>query len=103
MNTSPIPADEFDTLATLCKTCHVQRLEFFGPSVTRNFHPRCSALDFPVTLEPCSPGEHYERNFGFPEFVDALLSHRVDLVETGALRNPYFLRHVNATKMIDAA
>jgi hypothetical protein len=48
--------------------------------------------------------EHYERYFGLLESLQELFARHVDLVEIGAMRNPYFIRRVNESrKLIYAA
>ena len=95
---------ERTTLAELCQRHRVRRLEVFGSAADGTFKPESSDLDFLVEFYPLGPGEHYEAFFGLWEDLKALFSRKVDLVEPGAMRNPYFIRRVNESrKLIYAA
>jgi len=85
-------------LIELCKRHHVRKLDVFGSAATADFDSDESDLDFLVTFEPCSPAEHYERYFGLIEDLEALFGRHVDLVEESAMRNPYFVREVQASR-----
>ncbi|MFP4501309.1 MAG: nucleotidyltransferase family protein [Candidatus Hydrogenedentota bacterium] len=87
-----------EQLAELCRRFHVKQLELFGSAAREAFDAETSDLDFLVEFEPCAPADHYERYFGLLEGLEALLEKPVDLVETQAITNPYFLRRVNETR-----
>lgn len=89
-----------DELAELCRRFRVLRLEVFGSAADGTFDPTRSDLDFLVTYEPLSPGEHYESYFGLWEGLQELFTRKIDLVEPGAMRNPYFIRSVNESRKI---
>lgn len=89
-----------DELTGLCIRYHVRRLELFGSATGDRFDPKTSDLDFLVVFDSCTPSEHYERYFGLVEALESLLGRSVDLVEADAVRNPYFLRHVNESRAL---
>lgn len=92
--------DKREELAALCRRYRVLRLELFGSGVDDTFDAAESDLDFLVTFEACTPSEHYDRYFGLVESLESLFGRAVDLVEAGAMRNPYFIRHVNESKRL---
>ncbi|MBI4558151.1 MAG: nucleotidyltransferase domain-containing protein [Candidatus Hydrogenedentes bacterium] len=92
--------DKRQALVELCRTYAVHRLESFGSATNGSFDARESDLDFLVTFEPCTPGEHYERYFGLLESLESLFGRTVDLVEAQAMRNPYFIRQVNESRKL---
>lgn len=100
MSAEPMIEGKHEALVELCRKYSVLRLELFGSATGASFDAAESDLDFLVTFGPCTPGEHYERYFGFLESLEALFERRVDLVEAGAMRNPYFIRRVNETKRL---
>jgi hypothetical protein len=51
-----------------------------------------------VEFLSCTASEHYERYFGLIEDLERLFAKQVDLVEAGAVRNPYFLKALNDTR-----
>jgi len=87
-------------LERICKQYGVERLELFGSAASGEFNPEKSDLDFLVRISPCTPGDHYERYFGLKETLEKLFGLNVDLVESGAMRNPVFIRHVNENRQL---
>jgi predicted nucleotidyltransferase len=85
-------------LESLCRKHRVRRLEVFGSGADGTFDPERSDLDFLVEYEKLSPSEHYEAYFGLWEDLEALFHRKVDLVEPHTMRNPYFIKEVNATR-----
>jgi predicted nucleotidyltransferase len=81
-------------IAELCRRYRVRRLELFGSAVGDRFDPRTSDFDFLVEFEGLPPAEHSRCYFGLLFALADLLGRDVDLVETGAIRNPYFLRAI---------
>ncbi|EME69758.1 hypothetical protein H261_12009 [Paramagnetospirillum caucaseum] len=89
-------------IATMCRRYGVRRLEVFGSAARGvDFDPVESDADFLVAFDPAvsnlSPLEQY---FGLAEGLAGLLGRPVDLVEAGALRNPFLLASVNQTREV---
>lgn len=89
-----------EALEALCRQHRVRRLEVFGSAADGTFDPARSDIDFLVEFFPLKPGEHYEGYFGMWEGLKALFGRKVDLVEPGAMRNPYFIRRVNESRRL---
>jgi predicted nucleotidyltransferase len=87
-------------LESLCRKHRVRRLEVFGSAADGTFDPVRSDLDFLVEYEQLSPGEHYEAYFGLWEDLGAMFGRKIDLIEPHTMRNPYFIREVNATRQV---
>ena len=85
-------------LAALCRRFHVRRLDLFGSAAREDFDPVRSDLDFLVEFEP----DHFSRGlaayFGFKDALEALFGRKVDLVEAGAVRNPYLRRSIETDR-----
>ena len=91
-------------LEELCRSHRVRLLEVFGSATTGKFNPDSSDLDFLVEFQPMSPGDHGKAYFGMLFGLEDLFQRKIDLVETTAISNPYFLRSVNQQRtMIYAA
>jgi hypothetical protein len=84
----------------LCRRHRVRRLELFGSSAGDRFDPRTSDLDFLVEFEGLAPAEHARCYFGLLFALTDLFGREVDLVETAAIRNPYFLRAIANDRVI---
>ena len=57
-------------------------------------------LDFLVEFLPLQAGEHFDAYFGLLEALGDLFQRPVDLVMTRAIKNPYFLKAVNQTRVV---
>jgi uncharacterized protein len=71
----------------------VARLALFGFAFCDGFDPDASDLDL-VEFSSMSPSEHAGAYFGLLEELENLFEGRVDLVEIGAVRNPYLRREI---------
>lgn len=87
-------------LARLCARCGVARLELFGSAARGDAVPGRSDLDFLVRFLPCAPEEHADRYFAFLAALQDLFVCDIDLVEIGAIRNPYFKEAIEASRTL---
>ena len=87
-------------LVDICRRFDVARLELFGSATTGAFDPKRSDLDFLVEFGEVPRGERFDAFFGLQRALAELFDRHVDLVEAGALRNPYFIRRVNETRRV---
>jgi predicted nucleotidyltransferase len=95
----PLIEDKREALAALCRRYRVRRLDLFGSAATERFRPQASDIDLLVEFEPDSPMGPFSQYMGFLEEVKALFGRDVDLVEAQAMKNPYLIRAVNATRI----
>lgn len=86
--------DRRSELIDLCGRYGVRRLALFGSALRDDFDPGGSDLDLLVEFSPMSPQEHAEAYFGLLEDLESLFGRRVDLVELGAVRNPYLRQEI---------
>ncbi len=84
----------------LCRRYHVRRLELFGSVATGTFKPESSDIDFLVEFDPDSVGQAFDDYFGLHEELERLFGRKVDLVCTGAVRNPFFIEDVNKSRRL---
>ncbi|WP_207956195.1 nucleotidyltransferase family protein [Rubrobacter marinus] len=87
-------------IEALCERHGVERLALFGSALRSDFDPEKSDLDFSVELRPMSPEKHAAAYFGLLEDLEKLFERRVDLVEIGAVRNPYLRRSIEGEQEI---
>jgi predicted nucleotidyltransferase len=79
-------------IALLCRRLGVRRLEVFGSAARGDdFDADTSDADFLVEFEPHSPLQQF---FGLADALERLVGRRVDLVEKGAIRNPFILASI---------
>lgn len=89
-----------DRIAELCRRYRVARLEVFGSAAGGEFDELRSDLDFIVDFQEGFPDGPFRQYFDFLAALKSLLKREVDLVETQAIRNPYFARAVNKTRRV---
>lgn len=87
-------------MSDLCRRHSVRRLEVFGSATNDTFHPTTSDLDFLIDFEPMEPREHSRAYFGMLFQLEELFRRPVDLVESSALTNPFFLDCINQQRQI---
>lgn len=89
-----------EVIEQLCKRYRVRQLELFGSAVGDRFDPETSDLDFLVEFEEVPPAEHAHSYFGLLFALTDLFGRDVNLVEAGAIRNPYFLRAIAKDRVL---
>jgi uncharacterized protein len=87
-------------LIELCRRYRVRKLELFGSAVGDRFNPTTSDLDFLVDFDSTPPAESVRCYFGLLFALQDLFARDVDLVETVAIRNPYFLQSVAKDRVL---
>ncbi len=87
-----------DALFDLCRSHHVKCLEIFGSATTDEFDESLSDLDFLVDFDACVNPHRFDTYFSFRFALEDLFGRRVDLVEVGAMKNPYFIKRANETR-----
>jgi predicted nucleotidyltransferase len=86
-------------LAAICERHGVIRLWLFGSAAAADFNAETSDLDFLVEFRAMPPGAKADSFFGLQEDFQTLFGVPVDLVEPGPIRNPYFLKSVEQTRV----
>jgi predicted nucleotidyltransferase len=89
-----------DVIASLCRRYQVRRLAVFGSILRQDFDPQRSDADFLVEFEPLPAAQRMRSYFALREALGALLTRPVDLVEAGAIQNPYILKKINDQQQI---
>ena len=77
-------------VAEICRRFHVRRLDVFGSAARgTDFDPARSDVDLLVTYDPDVSRPSLAEYFGLRDELSALLGRPVDLVMSGAVRNPF--------------
>ena len=87
-------------LTEICRRHGVKSFEVFGSAADGNFDPNCSDLDFLVDFLPASPSAHSKAYFGLWFALEDLFERKVDLLETPALTNPFFLQSIRPSRRV---
>jgi len=96
---SPIDRN-LEEITGLCRRFRVRRLAAFGSILRPDFDPDRSDADFLVEFEPVPVVDRMKNYLALREALGALLSRPVDLVEDGAIRNPYILQNVRQNQHV---
>lgn len=82
-------------LASLCRQFGVRRLDLFGSAARQHdFDPERSDVDLIVEFEAGAARKSWANYFDLKTGLEALFGRPVDLIEQGALQNPYILASV---------
>jgi predicted nucleotidyltransferase len=93
----PSTSHHLPAIASICERYKVRRLELFGSAArAADFRAECDA-DFLVEFAP-EADAGLNSFFGLKFELEKLLGRRVDLVETGAVQNPYVLSDINRSR-----
>ena len=89
---------KLDAIAEACERHGVIRLDAFGSALRDEFRPGRSDVDLLVELDSMEPYARVDAYFGLLEDLRAILGEQVDLVISGAVKNPYIAREIARTK-----
>ena len=90
--------DNLPELINLCRRHRVARFEVFGSAATGDFDPDRSDLDFLVDFGDMPGHERFDAYFDLLDDLRSLFGREIDLVESQAIRNPWFKRRVNESR-----
>lgn len=97
---SPRLTNYTNELSELCTRYRVERLELFGSGSRDDFDPKNSDFDLLVEFEDAKLEGAFDRYFGLKEDLERLFQRPVDLVETHAIRNPYFRQAIQQDRIL---
>ena len=90
-----------DEIAELCRRYGVARLDVFGSAARGDdFDPARSDVDFLVAFADEAPDAPLEQVFGLARELEAVLGRSVDLVEAGAVKNPYLRAGIERSRRV---
>jgi uncharacterized protein len=95
----PLLARHRAQIEAVCRRYQVARLAVFGSAATDTFDPATSDIDLLVTFAPMPPVEHANAYFGLLEALESLFGREIDLVEEAAIKNPYFRRTIEGSRV----
>ena len=92
-------ADKRKELAELCRRYGVARLEVFGSAARgADFDPQTSDADFLVEFRLDDGRAPLQQYFDFAEALRQTLGRSVDLIESGAVQNPYMRAAIDRSR-----
>ena len=94
-----IIVDNIYQIRRICEQQHIQSLFVFG-SVCGNGFNDLSDIDLLVSFEPLDYADYADNYFQTAERFEKVFHRPVDLVTEKSLKNPYFIKEVNQTKIL---
>jgi len=93
-------AQHREELRDLCRRFHVRRLDVFGSAARQaDFDPARSDLDFLVEFDSGAPEALSLKTYlGLKAALETLFRRKVDLIEPGAMRNPYLKADIERSR-----
>ena len=92
-------ADKKEELAELCRRHGVARLEMFGSAARgTDFNTLSSDADFLVEFTPVNGRTPLRQYLNFADALRDALGRPVDLVESGAVQNPYLRAAIDESR-----
>lgn len=88
-----------ERIKKLCQQLNVRTFSAFG-SVTRDELKMDSDIDFVVDFEENDPFKYTDLYFRFKEKLESLLKRQVDLIEERGIKNKFFRKELDATKVL---
>ncbi len=83
----------------LCEKYRVRSFSAFG-SVTREDFNANSDIDFVVDFKETDPFKYTDLYFKLKESLEKLLKRPIDLIEERAIKNQYFKKELEETKVL---
>jgi uncharacterized protein len=84
---------------SLCRRTNVVSLDLFGSATSGKLEKESSDLDFLVTFGEFSDGGIFDAFMDLAEGLEAIFGRKVDLVTERSIRNPYFRRAVENSRV----
>jgi predicted nucleotidyltransferase len=92
-------AEKRQDLIALCRRYGVLRLEIFGSAArATDFDPKTSDADFLVEFDRDGSNSPLAQYFGFADALEKMLGRSVDLVERGAVANPFIQASIDQSR-----
>ncbi|SHF88310.1 hypothetical protein SAMN05444483_10390 [Salegentibacter echinorum] len=94
-----IDEKNINRIKKLCKQYKVKTFSAFG-SVTREDFKSDSDIDFVVDFEENDPFIYTDLYFQLKEKLEKLLKRQIDLIEERGIKNTYFRKELDNTKIL---
>ena len=94
-----IITDNIHQIRMICDRQHIQSLFAFGSVCSERFS-ETSDIDLLVSFKPLDYGDYADNYFQTADMFEKIFNRPVDLVTDKSLKNPYFIKSVNQTKVL---
>ena len=94
-----IITDNIHQIRMICDRQHIQTLFVFGSVCSERFD-ETSDIDLLVSFKQLDYGDYADNYFQTADMFEKIFNRPVDLVTDKSLKNPYFVKSVNQTKVL---
>ena len=94
-----ISFNNIERIQQLCKEYRVKHFYAIGSVVTDRFSDE-SDIDFVVDFEEKDPIQYTDLYFGLKEKLEQTLERKIDLIEERAIKNPFFRKEIDESKVL---
>ena len=94
-----IITDNIHQIRMICDRQHIQSLFAFGSVCGERFN-ETSDIDLLVSFKPLDYGDYADNFFQTADMFEKIFNRPVDLITEKSLKNPYFIKSVNQTKVL---
>ncbi len=92
-------AQHRDQLRDICRRYGVRKLDLFGSAARDDFDPKHSDVDFLVEFDLSRPEAlSLDTYLSLKEALESVLGRKVDLLEAGAVQNPYLRADIERSR-----
>ena len=91
--------DNIHQIRMICDQHHIQSLFAFGSVCSDHFNDG-SDIDLLVSFKPLDYGDYADNYFETADSFEKIFQRPVDLVTEKSLKNPYFIKSVNHSKIL---
>jgi uncharacterized protein len=94
-----ISKKNIERIKQLCKEYRVKNFSVFGSVLTDNFS-KDSDIDFVVDFEENDPIKYTDLFFQLEEKLEQILKRKIDLIEERAIKNSFFRKEIDESKVV---
>ena len=94
-----ISEKNIERIKQLCKEYRVKNFSVFGSVLTDNFSAN-SDIDFVVDFEETDPVKYTDLYFQLKDKLEQLLKRQIDLIEERGIKNPFFRKEIDESKVV---
>jgi uncharacterized protein len=88
-----------DSIKQLCKEYRVKHLSVFGSVLTNKFSSS-SDIDFVVDFDEKDPIKYTDLYFELKQKLEQLFKRQIDLIEARAIKNSFFKKEIEQSKVL---
>lgn len=94
-----ISREHIESIRGLCEKHGVRTFSVFGSATREDFHEG-SDIDFVVDFNEEDPFKYADLYFLLKEKLEELLDRQIDLIEERAIKNKFFKKEIDETKVL---